>query len=62
MFLRAHLTKKETNKEIKIFCEAKFGISFPMTEKVKVIGNDAHDFLNGLNKITEKLNSKMELS
>ena len=36
--------EKETNKEIKIFCEAKFGISFPMTEKVKVIGNDAHDF------------------
>ena len=34
----------ETNKEIKNFCEAKFGISFPMTEKVEVKGSNAHDF------------------
>ena len=33
-----------TNKEIKNFCEAKFGISFPMTEKVSVKGDDAHPF------------------
>ena len=33
-----------TNKEIKNFCEAKFGISFPMTEKVSVKGADAHPF------------------
>ena len=33
-----------TNKEIKNFCEAKFGISFPMTEKIKVKGIDAHPF------------------
>ena len=33
-----------TSKDIKTFCEAKFGISFPMTEKVKVKGNDAHPF------------------
>ena len=32
------------NKEIKNFCEAKFGITFPMTEKVKVKGNEAHPF------------------
>jgi len=32
------------NKEIKNFCEAKFGITFPMTEKVKVKGKDAHPF------------------
>ena len=32
------------NKEIKNFCEAKFGITFPMTEKVKVKGEDAHEF------------------
>jgi len=32
------------NKEIKDFCEAKFGISFPMTEKVSVKGSDAHPF------------------
>ncbi len=36
--------EKETNKEIKNFCEAKFGISFPMTEKVEVRGEKAHDF------------------
>jgi len=33
-----------TNKEIKNFCEAKFGISFPMTEKVNVKGDNAHPF------------------
>ena len=32
------------NKEIKNFCEAKFGITFPMTEKVIVKGDDAHPF------------------
>ena len=36
--------EKETNKEIKIFCEAKFGISFPMTKKVNVKGDNAHPF------------------
>ena len=33
-----------TNKEIKNFCEAKFGITFPMTEKVSVKGTNAHPF------------------
>ena len=33
-----------TNKEIKNFCEAKFAITFPMTEKVSVKGTDAHPF------------------
>jgi len=32
------------NKEIKKFCEAKFGITFPMTEKVSVKGEQAHPF------------------
>jgi len=32
------------NEDIKNFCEAKFGISFPMTEKVKVKGEEAHPF------------------
>ena len=32
------------NKEIKNFCEAKFGISFPMTEKISVKGTNAHPF------------------
>ena len=34
----------DTNKEIKNFCEAKFGITFPMTEKVSVKGDNAHPF------------------
>ena len=33
-----------TNKEIKDFCETNFGIDFPMTEKVNVIGKSAHPF------------------
>ena len=32
------------SKEIKNFCEAKFGITFPMTEKVSVKGSTAHPF------------------
>ncbi len=33
-----------SNNEIKNFCEAKFGITFPMTEKISVKGEDAHPF------------------
>ena len=33
-----------TNKEIKDFCETNFGINFPMTEKLDVIGKNAHPF------------------
>ena len=33
-----------SSKEIKNFCEAKFGITFPMTEKVDVKGKNAHPF------------------
>ena len=33
-----------SNKEIKDFCETNFGINFPMTEKIDVIGKDAHPF------------------
>ena len=33
-----------TNKEIKNFCETNFGINFPMTEKIDVIGKNAHPF------------------
>ena len=32
------------SEEIKNFCEAKFGITFPMTEKVSVKGDSAHPF------------------
>jgi len=33
-----------TNKNIKDFCETNFNINFPMTEKMDVIGNNAHPF------------------
>ena len=33
-----------SSQEIKDFCEAKFGINFPMTEKVSVKGENAHPF------------------
>ena len=33
-----------SNEDIKNFCESKFGITFPMTEKVSVKGNEAHPF------------------
>ena len=33
-----------SNKEIKDFCETNFGINFPMSEKVDVIGKEAHPF------------------
>ena len=39
-----------SNEEVKNFCEAKFGISFPMTEKVKVKGSEAHEFYKWANK------------
>ena len=32
------------NKEIKEFCETNFGINFPMSEKISVLGNNAHPF------------------
>ena len=33
-----------SSTEIKNFCESKFGITFPMTEKVLVKGENAHPF------------------
>jgi glutathione peroxidase len=33
-----------TNQEIKKFCETNFNITFPMTEKTVVVGDNAHPF------------------
>lgn len=33
-----------SNREIKDFCETNFGINFPMTEKMNVIGKNSHPF------------------
>ena len=35
--------EKDTEKEIKEFCEVNFGINFPMTEILEVKGDNAHD-------------------
>ena len=32
-----------TNEEIKDFCETNFNINFPMTDKINVKGNNAHE-------------------
>ena len=33
-----------TNENIKDFCETNFNIDFPMTEKIRVLGDSAHPF------------------
>jgi len=33
-----------SNKEIKNFCETTFGVNFPITEKLSVVGASAHSF------------------
>ena len=38
------------NQEIKDFCETNFGITFPMTEKTNVIGNNSHPFFKWARK------------
>ena len=40
----------KNNAEIKEFCETNFGITFPMSEKVDVIGNNAHPFFKWAKK------------
>jgi glutathione peroxidase len=34
----------KNNSEIKTFCETKFAVTFPLTEKEKVTGDNAHPF------------------
>jgi len=40
----------ENNAAIKDFCETNFGINFPMTEKMDVIGSKAHPFFKWAKK------------
>ena len=39
-----------SNQQIKTFCETKFGITFPMVEKVSVKGDKIHPFYNWAKK------------
>ena len=51
MFQQIILNKNQRiNKEIKEFCETNFGINFPMTEKMDVIGTNAHPFFKWAKK------------
>ena len=40
----------KNNVDIKKFCESNFGITFPMSEKVDVIGTNAHPFFKWAKK------------
>tara|TARA_B100001057_G_scaffold65285_1_gene59028 strand:- start:169 stop:711 length:543 start_codon:yes stop_codon:yes gene_type:complete len=40
----------KNNADIKKFCESNFGITFPMSEKVDVIGKNAHPFFKWAKK------------
>jgi glutathione peroxidase len=40
----------KNNADIKKFCESNFGITFPMSEKVDVIGSNAHPFFKWAKK------------
>ena len=52
-----------SSQEIKNFCEAKFGISFPMTEKVSVKGESAHPFYKWAKKKSWQIScTQMEFS
>ena len=52
-----------SNNEIKNFCEAKFGITFPITEKANVKGDNAHPFyLWAKKKLWKTSSTKMEFS
>ena len=51
-----------SNKEIKDFCETNFNINFPMTEKIDVIGNNAHPFLFGQKRTMEKVRCQNGIS
>ena len=42
-----------SNQEIKDFCETNFGINFPITEKLSVIGNNSHPFYKWAKKTLE---------
>jgi glutathione peroxidase len=37
-----------TNEQIRAFCSAAFGVKFPMSSKIKVIGDEAHEVFQWL--------------
>ena len=43
-----------TNTEIKEFCKKNYGVTFPMAEKVSVVGNDIHPLFKYLTEEASK--------
>ncbi len=43
-----------TNAEIAVFCEANFGVSFPMMAKISVLGDDQHPLYKWLTEETNE--------
>ena len=39
-----------SNQEIKVFCELKYGVNFPLTEKISVTGDDQHPIYQWLTR------------
>lgn len=50
-----------SNEEIKEFCTKNYGVSFPMTEKVSVRGEDIHPLFKHLLQQSNELAKKVEL-
>ncbi len=46
--------ERGTNDEIAEFCEARYGVEFPMFAKVSVKGDDAHPLYSKLNALSEE--------
>lgn len=42
-----------TSEEIQEFCSATYGVTFPLTEKIEVNGDDRHDLYTELTKTTD---------
>ncbi|MCA0398219.1 MAG: glutathione peroxidase [Bacteroidetes bacterium] len=50
--------EKGTNAEIASFCKKNYGVTFPMSEKVSVKGDDIHPLFKYLTEEAEKLGVK----
>ncbi|MEZ4982564.1 MAG: glutathione peroxidase [Saprospiraceae bacterium] len=49
-------------KDIEKFCQLNFGVSFPLTEKVKILGNETHPVYQWLTQKSQNQHSDSEVS
>lgn len=49
-------------EEIANFCQARFGVTFPLTEKVKILGDDRHELYKWLCSKSENGESDAEVA